>query len=245
VALNQDGYDLRCEFGLAGLQALVPGSDVIVIVDVLSFSTAVDIAVSRGASVLPYRWRDPSAAQFASKMGALLASARNESGDFSLSPASLQSIPAGSSLVLPSPNGSTLCLSTNGVPTYTACLRNAPAVARRAVEHGPRISIIPAGEQWGDGSLRPCLEDLAGAGALLAEMAGARSPEADAAVAVFERFRANFREALMLCSSGQELAARGFACDLELAAAYNASTAAPLLAGGRFVNDPPGMPHLD
>jgi 2-phosphosulfolactate phosphatase len=62
---DQAEYDLRCEWGLAGVATLAPVSDVLIIVDVLVFSTSVEIAVARGASVLPYRWRDHSAAAFA------------------------------------------------------------------------------------------------------------------------------------------------------------------------------------
>ena len=43
---------LRCEWGLEELLALRPFCDAVVIVDVLSFSTAADIALSNGAAVL-------------------------------------------------------------------------------------------------------------------------------------------------------------------------------------------------
>ena len=79
---------------MRGLRALAAASDAVVIVDVLSFSTAVDIAVSNGATVFPYRWKDDSASRFAREKGALLASDRNAAGQYSLSPASLRSIPA-------------------------------------------------------------------------------------------------------------------------------------------------------
>ncbi len=151
---DQTEYDLRCEWGMRGLLALAPVSDAVVIVDVLSFSTAVDIAVSNGASVFPYRWKDDSAARFAREKGALLASDRTAAGQYSLSPDSLRSIPAQTRLVLPSPNGSSLALSANGVPVFTACLRNAPAVAKRVAACGSRIAVIPAGERWEDNTLR-------------------------------------------------------------------------------------------
>jgi 2-phosphosulfolactate phosphatase len=193
---DQSDHDLRCEWGLAGVSVLAPLSDVLIIVDVLSFSTAVDIAVSNGACVLPYRWQDNSAAAFAASHGALLASPRAPAGGYSLSPASLQSIPAGASLVLPSPNGSSLLMSAAAPAIFTARLRNCGAVAARARECGSRISVIPAGERWPDGLLRPALEDLVGAGAVLANLPGHLSPEAEMAVAVFERSRHNLQDAL-------------------------------------------------
>jgi len=237
VDFDQAGFDLKCEWGLEGLLALQASSNAVVIVDVLSFSTAVDIAVSNGAGVLPYRWKDDSAGRFAAAEGALLASQRGTKGAYTLSPASLRSIPAGSLLVLPSPNGSTLSLRAQSVTVFTACLRNAPAVARRAAGCGARIAVIPAGEQWSDGSMRPCVEDLIGAGAVLGQIAGTLSPEAEIAVAAFERFRRALPDVLSGCGSGRELARMGFGEDVDLAAAYGVSTAAPMLAAGRFIDD--------
>ena len=233
---DQATFDLRCEWGLSGLVALRGDVDAIVIIDVLSFSTAVDIALSNGASVYPYRWKDDSAKQFALAEGALLAAKRTTADGLSLSPNSLRFIPEGSAIVLPSPNGSTLSLSTNGVPTFTACLRNAPQVAKRAALCGSRIAVIPAGERWPDDSIRPCVEDLLGAGAVLAELPGTRSPEADLAVSAFSNAHRNLAEVISLCSSGRELIEAGFSPDVELAAKYAVSLVAPMMAGKRFVD---------
>jgi 2-phosphosulfolactate phosphatase len=227
---------LRCEWGLQGLLALQTDSDAVVIVDVLTFSTAVDVALSRGASVFPYRWNDDAAKTFAAERGAVLADARGAGAGYSLSPASLRLIPAGSLLVLPSPNGSSLALGAGGIPVFTACLRNAPAVAKQAAAYGSRIGVVPAGERWRDSSLRPCLADLIGAGSVLFDLHGTLSPEAEMAVAAFARFREDLRTALLRCSSGRELVARGFAVDVELAAEYAASHVAPMLVRERFID---------
>ena len=45
---DQREFDVQCAWGAAGLRQLVATSDAIVIVDVLSFATCVDIAVGNG-----------------------------------------------------------------------------------------------------------------------------------------------------------------------------------------------------
>src|SRR2546428_2235413 len=155
MTVDRSGLDVRCEWGENGIRHLAPGADVVVIVDVLSFSTCVEIANSRGAVVFPYRWKDESAAAFATSVNAELAGIQREDGAYSLSPASLINISAETRLALPSPNGSALSLATGTTPTLTACLRNCRAVATAAANYGPRVAVIPAGERWNDGSLRP------------------------------------------------------------------------------------------
>ena len=235
MLFDQADYDLRCEWGARGLERLAPASDAVIVVDVLSFSTAVDIAVARGAAVLPYRWKDESAARFAEEKHAEFAGKRG-SGAYSLAPASLQTIPAGRVLVLPSPNGSALCFGANHSRVYTACLRDAPAVAAHVARCATRVAVIPAGERWEDATLRWSLEDWIGAGAVLSLLPGCRSPEAEMAVAAFERFRGDLQGALLRCGSGKELIERGYPDDIELAAEYGVSPAVPVLAGERFVN---------
>src|SRR5262245_55465192 len=110
ATFSQSEFDIRCEWGAHGVAALAPHSDIVVIVDVLSFSTCVDIATARGAIVYPYRGYNDQAAAFAAAVGAELADTRRTSIRYSLSPQSLAQIPKGTRLVLPSPNGATLTL---------------------------------------------------------------------------------------------------------------------------------------
>lgn len=231
---SQQPYAVRCEWGAAGVAALAATSDAVVIVDVLSFATCVDVAVARGAVVYPYHRRDDSAAAFASRQGALLAGARDAAHGYALSPVSLRGIPRGTRLVLPSPNGATLSLATGAMPTLTGCLRNARAVAEAAQRFGPRVSVIPAGERWPDGSLRPGIEDLIGAGAIIACLSGSRSPEANGALASFAAARADLARVLAGCSSGRELTERGFAADVAAASELDVSDCAPLLQDGAY-----------
>ena len=236
MLFEQAEYALRCEWGLQGLLRLAPVSDAVVVVDVLSFSTVVDIVVARGGSVLPYRWKDETAARYGAEKRAQVANSRRSTEAYSLSPASVLGIASGTALVLPSPNGSTICLSAGNVPAFTACLRNAPEVAAHLTKFGSRVAVIPAGERWDDDSLRPCVEDWIGAGAVLSSLPGTRSPEAELAVAAFERSRGDLPGVLLRCGSGKELVEKGFECDVELASEYAVSSAVPMLAGDRFVS---------
>jgi 2-phosphosulfolactate phosphatase len=240
VYFDQADFDLRCEWGLAGLRAVQSAVDAIVVVDVLSFSTAVDVAVSRGAVVYPYGWNDDSAREFAVAKGALLAGRRGEGG-VSLSPSSLLSVRAGAALVLPSPNGRALSFGISGIPTFTACLRNATHVARYASRRGRRIAVIPAGEHWQDGAIRPCIEDWIGAGTVLSCLSrtasGTRSPEAEVAIAAFLAAREGLSAMLARCSSGRELIQAGYEPDVALAAQYDVSSVAPVIDDGRFIDD--------
>jgi 2-phosphosulfolactate phosphatase len=51
---SQATFDVRCEWGEQGIAQMAPTSDVVAIVDVMSFSTSVDTAASRGAVIFPY-----------------------------------------------------------------------------------------------------------------------------------------------------------------------------------------------
>ena len=233
---NQREFDVRCEWGEHGVSSLAPISDVIIVVDVLSFSTSVSIAVQNGAQVYPFRWRDERAAEFAASMQAELAVPGRTGEGYSLSPASLAHIPPGTRLVLPSLNGARLSLAARPLPVLAGCLRNARAVARAASSFGPKIAVIAAGEGWlDDYSLRPAFEDFIGAGAIINYLAGRPSPEALAAVAAFQAVSSGLAESLSQCSSGKELIGRGFAEDVRLAAQLNASDTAPILLENAFV----------
>jgi len=189
VTFDQAEFAVRCEWDLGGLRSLAPISDVVVVVDVLSFSTAVEIGVNQAGVIFPYPLKGVSAVEYARSVNANLACDRGFG--FSLSPASLRNLPAGYRLVLPSPNGAALSYSANHPTVLTACLRNAAAVARAASSLGRTVGVIPAGEVWEDGTLRPCIEDLIGAGAVISALIGDCSPEARLASAAFEHFQTN------------------------------------------------------
>lgn len=245
----QAPFTYRFDWGLDGLRALATDADFVILVDVLRFTSAVCAAVESGSVVLPHPWNDTGAAAFAAEQRAVLAG-RREDGGPSLSPTDLLTLSSGTRVVLPSPNGATL---TRRAPELGArrvlagCLRNATATAdfaRRQV--GPRgsIAVIAAGERWGaaDGPLRPAVEDLLGAGAILAALdpSGAVSnpccsPEARAARAAFLDARPRLYDHLRRSASGQDLAGRGWDDDIATSAALDVTSVVAELVDGAFV----------
>ena len=231
---RQSGFDVRVGWGTHGLAALRDACGVLIVVDVLSYTTSVEICVARGAIVHPLPLRDTTGAELARCVGGVLAGA-NERG-WSLKPSTLEDIDAGVRIVMPSPNGSRLSTLCGAVPTLAGCLRNASAVATRAVEMGETIGIVAAGEEWPDRSLRPAFEDQCGAGAIVASLPAtlSRSPEAASAAAVFADARASLFGRLLECASGREKQSRDLVRDVELAAALDVSRTVPGRVEGAF-----------
>lgn len=242
---SQHGYAYRFEWGVEGLEALAASAAVVIVIDVLRFTTAVCCALESGSVVLPFPWGSEAAAGYARDHAARLAG-RREHGEPSLSPTDLLTLPAGTRLVLPSPNGSAVSFRARdlGVPHVLAgCLRNASATAqaaRRLAAGGP-IGIVAAGERWGSGPLRPAVEDMLGAGAILAALdpsgatgASGCSPEAAAARAAFVAARPLVYDALCGSTSGRELLARGWEDDVANSAAHDVSTTVCRLDGAEF-----------
>ncbi|MFH8988474.1 2-phosphosulfolactate phosphatase [Streptomyces sp. NPDC017940] len=243
---SQAGYGVRFEWGASGAKRLAPAVRCLVIVDVLSFSTSVSVAVESGSRVFPYAWRDESATAFARQMDARLAVGRravSAASPWSLSPAALRRAPRAQRLVLPSPGGSAIAASAGNVTVAAGSLLNPAAVGRWLTGRGEGtpehpVGVIAAGEQWPDGSLRPALEDLLGAGAVIAALrAGSGtdlSPEAAAAAAAFVS-AVDVGEAVASSSSGRELADGGYAEDVAVATELDASSVVPVLTHGAFV----------
>jgi 2-phosphosulfolactate phosphatase len=238
---DQQNYRIRFDWGLRGALECGPGSTVVAVVDVLSFTTTVTVAADLGVEILPYRWRDDTAAAYAERNDAALAVGRSQAGPgrVSLSPVTFRTTPGLRRVVLPSPNGSTVAeaLTGLGCEVVAVSLRNARAAAdwarERAGDDGTVLAVA-AGEHWAPaGELRPAVEDLWGAGAFLAALTGDASPEARAAVAAYESMREPLA-ALSGCASGRELIEQGYAADVEVAAEQDRSRVVPVLRDGVF-----------
>ena len=242
---EQRGFAVRFGWGPNGLRRLAPLVDAVVIVDVLSFSTSVDVALGRGVAVFPYRWHNGTEHDFAATVDAIVAS-KTADGGFSLRPSSLESAPGDLRLVLPSPNGSALTFGAaeaGARHTLVGCVRNATAIAH-SLDDASTIAVIAAGERWRGttGPLRPAIEDLLGAGSIIEALGRSSiSPEARIARAAVADLEPNeLRWAIRECASGRELRARGFPRDVELAASHDVSSIVPTLDGTQLVDGATG-----
>ena len=226
---------MHLEWGAEGLRESARLAGTVVVVDVLSFSTAVTVGVERGATVYPHTAADEYAAKMAERLGAHLAGSRRD--HFSLSPASMATLAPGDRVVLPSPNGARLCslAADTGATVVLGCLRNASALASWLRTRDGRVVVVAAGEQWRNGAFRVAVEDLLGAGAIFASLdSDWLSAEALVAAGAFQAARSRLATILAECTSGRELVARAFPQDPPWAADLDSSDAIPVLRSGAF-----------
>ena len=130
---------------------------------------------------------------------------------------------------------------TAGPTVIAVSLRNRPlplsGSAQRLAED-PQLNVvaIAAGERWKDGSLRPAVEDLWGAGGFLSALdVDGLSPEARAAVAAYRDAGRRTPALLHDCAGGRELTQYGFGEDVAIAAEVDGSRSVPVLRGGTMI----------
>jgi len=235
----QAQYQVRFDWGIQGAAAVSADADVIVVVDVLSFTTTVDLATNLGLEVLPCA--PESARELADRHGAVLAGERGLGLSLSPSSISAESVAGLERVAVASPNGSRISAALAGQRALVVAgsLRNPAAIARWAAaqqgDKGDRfiVAVIAAGETRQDETLRFALEDLLGAGAIIDALADVGidycSPEAAAAAAAFTGLRNATGHLIGASSSGRELVERGFRSDVDIAIELNASETVPVL----------------
>lgn len=206
------------DWDVRGVEEASARGDIIVIVDVLSFSSTVTTAVHHGATIYPFP-RVGDIETFGKAVDAEVLLGRKEAREArkpSLSAPSFRDESyRGKKFVLSSLNGATCAKASEKVPALlVGCLLNASAVAHIANEiqktTGANITVIACGERWRGGvgdhrELRPAIEDYLGAGAILSKLTGTKSPEARLCVAAFENTKPDLTELIWECASGREL----------------------------------------
>lgn len=242
---DQHGYRARLDWGRRGAREAALRRDVVVIVDVMSFSTTVATAARYGAFVYPCA-EDDDAGAIARRVDGEVAVHRSEvpeRGRFSLSPLTFVDAEAGARVVVPSPNGATCARLARDAPyVFAAAIVNAAAVAKavRGIlrETERAVTVIACGERWHapseEGALRFAIEDYLGAGAVLSKLGHPLSPEAQACARAFDACAGDLTNMLLECGSGRELRARGYETEVLFDAHLDGIDVAPELRGDRF-----------
>lgn len=205
---DQHRYQVRHDWGVEGLRRLHP-ADVVVVVDVLRFSTTMTDAVARGESVA----LDESA-HAVSLNGAAVAAAAGATG----------------AVVL-------LGCLRNASAIAEAVLAEQKRRGERTSIAVIAAGELPTGRAAG--GLRFAVEDQLGAGAIIDALGGLgidhTSPESAAACEAFRGLRPAVRHLLTASGSGQELLDRGLRDEVLNAAAVDAASVVPVLRDGVFV----------
>lgn len=204
---DQARFQVRLEWGLAGLDRVAP-ADVVIVVDVLRFSTTVTDAAAQGVAV--HLGDDAFAVSI---NGARVAAAAAETGAVVL----LGCLR----------NASAVARAVVGVQQ-----RRQRRTSVAVIAAGERAA---AGDV---GSVRFAVEDYLGAGAVVHALVELgidhTSPEAGVACEAFRGLRGAARHLLTASGSGQELIDRGLRDEVVAAAHIDAVDAVALLAGGVF-----------
>jgi 2-phosphosulfolactate phosphatase len=227
--------DVHVEWGEIGAREASARGHTVVVVDVLSFSTTVTMAIERGGRVMALGRGETAPLD----TYALAKDRRDDDARLTLSPASTARVRPGDRLALWSANGAAVVAACRSAPcVILGCLRNRTAAAA-ACRDAAHVTVVACAERWSSVGIghgvRPSLEDWLGAGAIVSALDGrTRSPEAAAAAETFELGRERITEWLEGCTSGRELIAKGFPEDVALAAQLDDCAVVPTLAPDGF-----------
>ena len=200
-------FDIHCCWGFKLADDLVLQYDVCIIVDVLSFSTSLDLLIN----VKENTQNMPVADDFIHH----------------LTPQKLN---------IPSPVGLPIQLNLHQKPVLVGCLRNARAVAKVARMLGNAVLLIPVGDKLSEEEFKTCSEDFIATGAIISYMKGARSAESEAALDVYNSSKGNIEEMVKLSSSARQMMLNGFLLEVDQACQFNRSKNVPLLEEGALIN---------
>lgn len=244
---DQSPYNCRVEWGRRGAREAAERSDIIIIVDVLSFSSTVVSALNYGAEIYPYP-PNLDGNDYAQKISAEYILGRAEAakaGKPTLSPVSFNEEHTNKKYVLTSLNGAFCTWIASKVPALLiGSLLNASSVAAVAnqliLQMNASVTVIPCGELWSNGkgdedTLRPAIEDYLGAGAILSYLEGEKSPEAEVCIGAFHQTKLKLEALIWDCGSGRELRERGFGADVKHCSRLNVYQTVPILKSDHFV----------
>jgi 2-phosphosulfolactate phosphatase len=204
-------------WGPAGIEEALANHDLIVVVDVLRFSSTVTTAVANGFTIVPST--DLKKAELLSGETGWAVSGRTGTAQYSLSPLDYVNPKHTDEVILVSPNGAACMQMISEEETgFIGCFLNARTVGRvlntLSQKRRRNVAVIAAGEVKEGQSedlhqRRFALEDYLGCGLILSELRLALSPEATLCMRAYEASKMDYVELVRNCESGRYLIERG------------------------------------
>ena len=239
---DQAPFQCRMDWGARGAKEASERGDIIIVVDVLSFSSAITNAVHNGVVIYPFP-RTGDINEYGKLVDAevciLERSRARELGLPSLSATSFNESHRGKKYIVSSINGATCVKAANERNfIFIGCLLNAQAIANVVnqiqKEKKLNITVVACGERWSGindepKELRPSIEDNLGAGAILELLGGSKSPEARVCISAYQNSKTELKELIVDSSSGRELKAMEFSEDVDFCSQINIYKEVPVL----------------
>ena len=200
-------FDIHCCWGFKLAEDTFIQYDVCIIVDVLFFSTSIDLLLDTKENTQNI----PVAHHF-------------------IQPFSPEK------LSIASPVGLPLQLNLHTKTVLAGCLRNARAVAKAAMQLGNTVLVIPVGDKLSDEDFKTCSEDFIAAGAIVSYLKGDRTAESNAALDIYNSSKDDIEEMVKLSSSARHMILNGFSPEVDQACQFNRSKNVPLLEDGTLIN---------
>jgi 2-phosphosulfolactate phosphatase len=230
--------------GERGARAAARAGSAVVVVDAFRASTTIAVLVSKGARVVPVA----SIEEARSYAGADLragerGSAKVAGFDFGNSPTEVleSELPAGSTVVLSTTNGTRVVQAARGAPAvFIGAFVNASALAD-VLAGGGYGSLVVVGCGW-EG--RRASEDEAAAGAILRRLEKRGFELDERARRVVEAYRGRRLERLRENRAARRLERLGYERDLDLCLAEDTVPHVPRLVDGAFVREDTGARKL-
>lgn len=246
---DHDTPHVHLDWAPDGLSHALKHRTIVVIVDVLRFSTAVTTAVAHGFTIYPVS--DPQkAAERAAQLGAELAG-KSGQAEFSISPSTyLRASASGNKhVVLYSPNGAACSEQIgNNDTAYIGCFLNALAVGQLisavARAQSKDVTMIAAGEQravvTGERiTYQPqeaervfAIEDYLGAGAILGHVDLTKSAEAYVCEQAYQSVAGQLLKLVRDSFSGRYLEQHDLLDDVHHAVKVNTYSVVPVIRSG-------------
>jgi 2-phosphosulfolactate phosphatase len=207
MKLVEPEFDIHCCWGFKLDAEVIFSYDVCIIVDVLSFSTSLDLLLHAKQNTENILASTNLIRKFSPKK-----------------------------LKITSPVGLPQQLKLHKKPVLVGCLRNARAVARIARQLGNTVLVIPMGDKLSEEEFKTCSEDFIAAGAIISYMKGVRSPESKAALDIYNTSKGDIEEMVKLSSSARHMTLKGFSTEVDQACQFNKSKHVPLLEKGTLID---------